>query len=342
MTALRKYARLESPGLWRPLPDQQRREVVVCFGEASLVLSDGRTESALSHWSLPAVQRLNPGELPALYAPSVDPMAETLELNDPGMIEAIETVRTALVRRRPRRGRLRLVSVLTTLSALGLAGWLWLPDAAVNHAARVVPFVKRQEIGRELLGAMTRYSGAPCAAPEGLAALTRLSTRLFGANGAQIVMLREGLPPGGTAHAPGHFLIAERRLVEGHDGPEVLAGHLLAERLRSENLDPLTEVLRAAGLRATFTLLATGDLPAGALAAQAQARLQAPPTALSNTQLLARFSEARVPSSPYANSIDPSGTRTEQLRARDPMPPSRAEPLLPDADWLALQAICSR
>lgn len=342
MTALRKYARLESPGLWRPLPDQQRREVVVCFGEASLVLSDGRTESALSHWSLPAVLRLNPGEVPALYAPSADPLAETLEISDTGMIEAIETVRAALVRRRPHRGRLRLAAVLGTVAAIALAGWLWLPEAAVGHAARIVPFVKRQEIGRELLGAMTRYTGAPCAAPEGLAALTRLSTRLFGANGAQIVMLREGLPPAGTAHAPGHFLIADRRLVEGHDGPEVLAGHLLAERLRTELQDPLVEVLRSAGLRATFTLLATGDLPRGALAAQAQTRLQTPPATLPVSALLARFAEARVPSSPYANVVDPSGARLEPLRTRDPMPPSRAEPLLPDADWLALQAICSR
>jgi hypothetical protein len=69
MTALKKYQRLESPGLWRDTPEAQRREVVVAFREASLVLSDPRTELALSHWSLPAVERLNPGTLPALYGP---------------------------------------------------------------------------------------------------------------------------------------------------------------------------------------------------------------------------------------------------------------------------------
>ncbi len=342
MTALRKYARLETTGLWRPLPDQQRREIVVSFGDSTLMLTDPRTQSALSHWSLPAVYRMNPGELPALFAPSSDVMAETLELSDPAMIEALEPVRGAMIRRRPRRGRLRATVVLASLAGILAAGVFWLPGAAVGHSARVVPFVKREQIGRELLGAMTRYTGAPCAAPEGLAALTRLSTRLFGANGAQLIILREGLPAGGTGHAPGHHLLADRRLVEGHDGPEVLAGHLLAERLRSEISDPLVEVLTAAGTRATFTLLATGSLPQGALAAQAQDRLRSPQAELPADQLLAAFAAARVPATPYANSVDPSGQRLELLRQRDPMPPSRAEPLMPDADWLALQSICSR
>mgnify|MGYP006205154343 CR=1 FL=1 len=71
-TALKKYQKLESSGLWREAPELQRREVVVAFGEASLTLSDPRTEAALSHWSLPAVERINPGELPALYAQNRD------------------------------------------------------------------------------------------------------------------------------------------------------------------------------------------------------------------------------------------------------------------------------
>ena len=79
-TALKKYQKLESPGLWREAPELQRREVVVAFGEASLTLSDPRTDSALSHWSLPAVERLNPGETPALYSPGRDAL-ETLELD---------------------------------------------------------------------------------------------------------------------------------------------------------------------------------------------------------------------------------------------------------------------
>ena len=40
MTAIKEFERLESLGLWRDLKDSQRREVVVSFGESTLVLSD--------------------------------------------------------------------------------------------------------------------------------------------------------------------------------------------------------------------------------------------------------------------------------------------------------------
>ncbi|MCB1406736.1 MAG: hypothetical protein KDK01_10890, partial [Rhodobacteraceae bacterium] len=69
MTALDKYARLEGPGVWRDGPDAQRRDVAVSLGDASLMIADARSGMMLSHWSLPAVQRLNRGTKPALYSP---------------------------------------------------------------------------------------------------------------------------------------------------------------------------------------------------------------------------------------------------------------------------------
>ena len=84
MTALRKYMRLESSGLWRETPEARLRDVVVGLREATLVLSDPKTETALSQWSLPAVERLNPGKMPALYGVG-DADSETLEIDDPDM-----------------------------------------------------------------------------------------------------------------------------------------------------------------------------------------------------------------------------------------------------------------
>ncbi|MDZ4134258.1 MAG: hypothetical protein U1D06_01510, partial [Paracoccaceae bacterium] len=150
MTALKKYQKLESPGLWRDTPQAQRREVVVNFGDASLVLSDPRNEAALSHWSLPAVERLNPGGLPALYAPGPDAV-ETLELNDPDMIAALETVRGALAHARPRPGRLRGVILAVGSSLILGLGVFWLPGALIKHTASVVPPSMRAQIGRMAL-----------------------------------------------------------------------------------------------------------------------------------------------------------------------------------------------
>lgn len=342
MTALKKYARLECTGLWRPLPDAQRREVVVTFGDASLVLSDGRTQQPLAHWSLAAVQRRNPGQMPALFAPASDTAAETLELEEPAMIEAIETVRVAVARRRPRRGRLRLVTTLATLVAIGVLGTVWLPGALVDHTVRVVPFVSRQAIGADLLVALERFTGAPCRAAEADEILARLAVRLFDADGTQVVILRDGLPPGATAHLPGRIILADRRLVESHDGPDILAGHLLAERLRAEQTDPLERLLQSVGIQATLRLLATGTLPADDLAATARDWLTADARVPAPEALLPRFANLALPSTPYALSLDPTGTSTLPLIEADPVRPDQAAELMPDADWLAVQGICNR
>ena len=94
MTALKKYQRLESPGLWRETPDAQRRDVVVAFREATLVLFDPKTEKPLSHWSLPAILRANPGELPAIFVPAPED-DESLEIDDTMMIEPPPLARIA-------------------------------------------------------------------------------------------------------------------------------------------------------------------------------------------------------------------------------------------------------
>ncbi|MCB2149812.1 MAG: hypothetical protein KDE06_00400, partial [Rhodobacteraceae bacterium] len=100
MTALPEYQRLESTGLWRASPDGQRREVLVVFGDATLVISDTRTAAALAHWSLPAVIRLNPGKRPALFAPGAE-AGEELEIEDATMIAAIGKVHRLIEARRP-------------------------------------------------------------------------------------------------------------------------------------------------------------------------------------------------------------------------------------------------
>ena len=71
MTVLKQYQRLETFGIWHASPKEQRRDVIVSLGDATLTISDGKMQ-ALSHWSLPAILRLNPGERPACFGPGPD------------------------------------------------------------------------------------------------------------------------------------------------------------------------------------------------------------------------------------------------------------------------------
>ncbi|MDP4032764.1 MAG: hypothetical protein Q8P60_07940 [Pseudorhodobacter sp.] len=338
MTALKKYQRLESPGLWRDAPEAQRREVVVSFGEASLVLSDPRTETALSHWSLPAVERQNPGETPALYRPGPDAI-EMLEIDDAEMIAALETVCGALARARPRPGRLRGAVLLGMTALVAGLGVFWLPGALAKHTASVLPAATRAKIGTMALIDLARVTGMPCANGAGQRALNGLSQRLFGTEKPQILILRDGGVQ--ALHLPGRIVALDRALIEAHDGPEVAAGFALAEMARAEAQDPMIALLRHAGLRATFTLLTTGTLPADAVSGYGETLLRTPTAALDEARLLAHFAAADLSTTPYAYALDPSGETTLGLIEADPFRNAPPQPPLADGDWINLQAICS-
>jgi len=335
MTALSEYQRLECSGLWREAPEAQRRDVIVSFGDASLVISDSNA-TALTHWSLAAVVRLNPGESPALYSPGAD-SGEELEIDDEIMIDAIGKVISAIERARPHHGRLRL-TLLGTALALVLGTAFWMPGAMRRHTVQVVPPTVRAEIGQTLLERITRVSGAPCTGTAGTRALARLGERLLPPAAPAPVVLRAGVPS--AAHLPGGLILLNRAVVEDHEDAAVAAGFILAERARAVEADPLEALLRAAGPVATFRLLTSGSLPPEVLDDYAETLLTTPPAALPDEVLLAFFDAAEVASSPYAYALDVSGESVLGLIEADPMRGRAQISPLPDADWVRLQGIC--
>ncbi len=335
MTALKKYQRLEAPGLWREAPEAQRRDVAISLGDATLVIED-RAGAALAHWSLPAVVRLNPGEFPAVFAPGPE-AAETLELNDDLMVSAISTLQAAIDRRRPRQGRLRTTLTLGVLAAVAALAILWLPGALMGYTASVVPEAKRVEIGDQLIARIARVSGAPCETTFGTPALAKLDLRL-GGDGTTLRVLPAGIH--GAAHLPGGRILLSRTLVEDYEGPEVAAGHVIAERARATAQDPLEALLRDAGLGAAIRLLTTGEILESTLDAHVEALAAAPPAEIDPPAMIAMFRAAGVSSTPYAYALDVSGETTVALIEADPVEPANRAPLLADDDWVALQAIC--
>lgn len=336
MTALREYQRLETSGLWHASPDDQRRDVIVSLGEATLTISDQRM-TALSHWSLPAIERLNPGGTPACYGPGPD-MPEVLELTDETMIAALEKVRRAVSGRHARPTRIRhLIWGLAAGLALAVAV-LWMPGALIRQAVAVVPMAKRAELGEALLADIRRVSGTPCETVLGRRALDRLRARLLPESGGRIVVLPSGVAL--SQHLPGGLILVNRALVEDYDDPAVVAGHILAEAEAAAERDPLGVLLSGAGVLASLRLLTTGTLGEATLAAHAEALLTGPATAPDTGALIARFRAAGVPSTPYAYALDITGASTRALIAGDPVPPGQGREVLADGDWVSLQNIC--
>lgn len=338
-TALSKYQRLESTALWRDTVDGQRREVVARMGEATLVLIDPRSERVLSHWSLPAILRLNPGQTPALYRPGDDDCLETIEIEDAEMIGALKMVAAAVRAAKPHPGRLRGLLVGGSLALVAGVAAFVLPAALVSHTAKMVPAAQRADIGMRALDDVMRLTGAPCDGDIGLPVLAQLSERIFGPENTPILYI---LPNGLSrpAHLPGDVILLPRSLIE-LDSPEALAGAALAEQAIAQARDPMLDVLGHAGLVASFGLLTSGTLPAQKIEGYGNTLLRKAPALHQAASLGESFAAAKVPLAPYAKWLDPTGTTHPELLAADPFKTEIAPPLLPDDDWIALQSVCT-
>ncbi|KUJ85518.1 hypothetical protein AVO45_00530 [Ruegeria marisrubri] len=335
MTALKQYERIEATGLWRPAPDEQRREVVVSIGEATLTISDFK-EQALAHWSLAALVRQNPGDFPAIFHPDGDP-GETLELaeSETIMLEAIDRLQKAIERSRPRPGRLRWLSAAGVLAGVVALLVFWLPGALKRHVVSVVPPVKSEEIGDAILRRIERVSGKACTSEDARPILDRLAQR----TGVRRIVI---LPSGVTESVilPGGTVLLNRELIEDYEDPAVAAGFVLAERARAMKQKPLSDLLGRAGPAASFRLLTTGELTPETLDQYGERILAEPRPAVDDEELLSVFAQTALPSTPYAYALDVTGETVLGLIEADPMAGRALEQILPDRDWVILQNIC--
>ncbi|WP_265499451.1 hypothetical protein [Paracoccus beibuensis] len=339
MTALTEFQRLEAQGLWRETPQTRQCEVIVSVGEATLTLMDPRTDKPLSHWSLPAVTRLNPGRLPAMYTPNSDGPDEVVEIEDPLMIEAVERVQRAIAthRAQPRRLRGVFTGITLLLMVIGLA--FWLPDALIRHAARIAPPAQKRTIGLAVLADIERSGGAVCRRVSGQQVLNWFTPAFVGPDG--LVQVIPG-PLNGARRLPGDVYVLGEDLLAASAGPEAAAGHLLSAQLAQDDDEVTLEALKHAGLMSALRLMTLGTLPQGAMAGYGEALLDQPLPRPDLAVLPAAFAERDLSTEPFARSIDPTGTALLPLIEADPVRAGTpARDLLTDEQWLALQQICA-
>jgi len=338
MTALTEYRRLECQALWRADAGAQLRDVVVTLGETTIVILDARSAAALSHWSLPAIRRLNPGALPARFAPGED-SGEELEIADPDMVGALGKVDALIEARRPHPGRLRFAFLSGALALVVGAGLFWVPDAVITQTARALPEAGAQEIGAAILADVFRVTGSACAAPEGQVALDRLRARVDPQGRAVPVVLASGLA--GARALPGGYILLGRGLFEDEASPETAAGFLLAASVAAAAEDPVLFFLRWAGVGAAFRLLTTGALPAERTGGFAETVLGTAPAAPPAAATARAFAAAGLSPEAWLARAGLAEADAAAIReAYAALAPGAPRAVLSDTDWVALQGIC--
>ena len=326
-TALDGIERLETPGLWRAETGAQRREVYVSIGNAELVVQDN-SGAALSHWSLPALVRLNPGAVPARYAPARG-AGEELEVAEPEMIAALDRVMDAVEKGRRRPGALRRVLIGLVVGFAVGSLLIWLPGALRRHAENVMSTAQRTDIGERMLTELTLLTGPPCGTLTGTEALNRLRARILPTSPVHMAVLRD-LPQAALALPGGLIVLSDTTLV-GQDDPNVTAGHVLATALAARQTAPLRRFLNGLGPVDLVRLMASGEVPDAAITRHVEGLLLVPQPRLPVETLRPGFDAARLAWAPYAADAGlPAGAAA----------PSDMQPALDDTTWQALREIC--
>lgn len=339
MTALDQFTRLEAAGIWRESPDSKRRDVIVSFGDATLILSDPRSEVPLAHWSLPAVARLNGHRMPALYAPGADADSgeESLEIEDPLMVEAIARVHHAIAARRPHPGRLRFTLMILALIVMTAAAVFWLPDALVRYGARIAPNATKQQIGLAIIRDMEARTGPICSRPGAQRALNELATYIAGTE-TRLKVVPADLPR--AILLPGDMMVIGKNLIENQKDAQPLAGYLVAAITQQTGHTATEAALRHGGLRATLSVLTMGNTDIDAFDGYGRKLLDQPLDMPEEEILLDAFTRLSLASTPFAYAVDDSGETVLGLIEADPMRHTAPHSLFTDKAWHTIQQIC--
>ncbi len=288
-TALHGYDRLEAPGLWRPGWQEQRRDVVVSLGEATITLTD-RADRPLSHWSLPALRRI--AAAPPLYAlagaeGAGDPDGETLEIEDPQMNAALDAILASLAVD-PRGGRLRAAIVALGLVCLVAAIVLGGPGLLRSQALAGLTFDQREELGERVVAAMAPEAGTPCTDPFGAAALRALAIEALGDDPPRLWVLPDG-PAGGGAPVPGGIVLAAATIANAPNAAAVGA-RMADEAARGAQAE--AALIADAELGELGRMLVAPEVPAALLRRHAQRLAALPPAPPSDAPAVVALPEA--------------------------------------------------
>ena len=374
MTALAQYARLEAPARYFDGLSAAPMPAVVSFGERSLVIMsyDG---VALAHWPLARLRATSArGDRIAQLAPEGESL-ERLTLEDREMISAIEAVCPRLyARERDRRGGGRAVLWgFGAVAAVALLVVAILP-ALAGQLALLIPPERERQIGtavvaqvRGVLGATG--AGAPgfCTAPQGVAALERMTARLEGTVSLPYPLRVSVIdhPMANAFAAPGGRIVVFRGLIRAAETPEEVAGVLAHELGHVLARDPTVGVLRTAGTAGILGLLVGDVVGASIVVATSEmmlnAHYQREAEAEADRAAYRILAEAGLPTDPFAAfftrmaqrhgestgvmryfaSHPGLGNRAEAAAAADDDREGPFRPALADQGWVAMRGICA-
>jgi hypothetical protein len=373
MTALAKYAKLESEARYFDGESAEPINVVLCFGERSLVIM-GYNDVAIAHWPLGSLRAIGQRKDNPIQLVPHRGSDERLILADREMLNAICKVCPDLYHRPVDGKGLRRAAIWagSAVASLALIVFVLVPLLA-GQLAQLIPPEREQQLGdavvdqlQTLLSLAGDERPGLCDTTSGVEALERMTTRL-NADPQLPYPLRVSVLDHGLVNAvalPGGRILIFRGLLEAASNPEEVAGILAHEVGHVVSHDPTREALRAAGTAGILGLL-LGDVFGASIVviatdAVVNASYQRDAETRADETAYALLANAELPSRPFADFFvkikkkygDADGFmklisshpgldgRAERAAAADRIGDATYEPSLNDQEWVALRGIC--
>ncbi len=265
MTAIDKYTRLEALGQWRESPDEPPCEVVVSFGNATLVLSD-LDENPLCHWAMAATSRLTLDGANAVYTPDTEGF-ETLEIDDAEMVEAIAQVSRAAATIKRRTPWLRWVFLALLMATFG-AIFNAAPSLLRGQAVRMTGPESARKLGTDMVATL---DADICREPRADVVRELFQSRVF-PDGRTLLLIARNQPHAGVF--PGGVVVVGGDVLQAMQTPNELAG--LTTTLFAQSETAMTQLFEASSSRELFEYITSGRLSDERLANAAQNIIDGP------------------------------------------------------------------
>ncbi len=253
MTALDKYIRLESLGLWKEAPDKPAIEVLVSFGNATLVLSNTE-EIPFSHWSLMATRLVSKNAGVSVFSAD-DEGFETLEIDDPEMIKAINMVTRAFGR--PERKLNWGLWISLFLLVLAITGMFrFAPSFLLEQSVNMTSRDGARQLGNQILDGMELES---CSQENADLALRKLENQIFPDGGYRVEIMKNA--PDGLV-LPGGIILLSYDNLTLFQSPSQLAAWIIASSEMRQNHYSVRDLMEKSSVKDLIIYTMTGNLPA--------------------------------------------------------------------------------
>lgn len=373
MTALAKYAKLEAEARYFDGESAQPNDVVLAFGERSLVIMT-TAGTPIAHWPLASLRAMGQRKDSAAQLVPHRDSDERLVLQDREMLAAINAVCPDLHHRPVDRRGVRRAFLWAggAVAALTLIVFVLVP-ALAGRLAQLIPPDREQQLGdavvdqlQTILSVVGDERPELCETSAGDEALKHMVARLE--QGLSLPYpLRVSVLDHGMVNAiavPGGRILIFRGLLEMSENPEEVAGVLAHEIGHVVYHDPTQQALRAAGTAGILGLL-LGDVFGASIAVVAtdailNASYQRDAETRADETAYALLAGAKLPSGPFAKFFtkmkkkygDTDGLlkliashpglagRAQRAADADKIGDGPYEPAVDDQDWVALRGIC--